>query len=402
MAGLQVIYYPKRKGDDPRGRRRVKGYRVTMKTPGAPITTIFLSVHKYAKADAGQCQLIAAKIESAYKMGAPLDDKTARILNEYPNFKKALIEKAILDAKRETTLAEIWNRYETTNAAVLSANAMRNKKNAMRRFFQYFDTETPAAQITKQQAQAFKNWLAVQPISDRNREPIAEATAAGIIRDVKALFNWTVENELIEKKPFNSVKKGSMTNAARIRYISPADTQRILDACPSQEWRVAFLLWRLQGLRKNEALLLKWDHVDLSSREMTIPSPKTANTGKSRRRAPIGPTVCAALELLKEEQRRTGERSPLVLPGIPTDPRRPFEKIVIKAGLIQWGRLFQNLRASASTDARRLFGVRFEAETMGHSPETADKHYITLTPADIADAKARDAMTDARAGSPTP
>lgn len=396
MAGLQILYHPKRKDDDPRGRKRVKGWRITLKTPRAPLVNIFLSVKKYRKIDAEQCRVIALGIEEASKRGAPFDDQTAELLDRYPYFKQALAKKGIIDFKDEITLAGLWDEYERVNVDVLSDNAMRNKRNAMRRFFQYFPPETPANALTISDAQRFRNWLVVQPISERNPRPIAEATAGGIIRDVKALFNWAVDNEILNKSPFKGVKKGSMANRDRDYYLTPADFQRLLDACPSLEWRALSLLLRIQGLRRDEPLLLTWEHVDLVKREILIQSPKTEHIGKGSRRAPIRPSVFEALERLKDEQRRNGEKSPLILPGIPRNYRRPFEKIIYAAGLKPWEKLFQNLRSSACTDVRKDFGVKFEAETMGHTPETADKHYIQLTPAEIAAAKERDALADLR------
>ena len=381
MAGLTTLYESKRKNEDPRGRKRRKGWRVTMNTPGRKTTSLFLSVKKYKKEDAEQCRVIVMKIESAYKMGATIDDQTARLLNDYPDFKKDLAKKGVIDLSAEKTLADLWDEYERANVDTLSANAMRNKRNAVLNYLlRYFPPDALAASLTKKDAQDFREWLDAQPR--------AEATTAGYIRDVKTLFTWAKEAEIVPVNPFDKIKKGSFVNRNRDHYVTIDDLRKMLDACETQrhaqEWRVLFLLYRIQGLRKEEPRLLKWSDIDLERETVVITSPKTANhKGKGTRTARLFPDVLSALIELRDEQRRSGERSPLVLPNIPANQRKTAELILARAGVKQWEKLFQNMRSSAASDIARHFGAFLESKWVGHSPDIAEKHYLQETPADI-------------------
>ena len=55
--------------------------------------------------------------------------------------------------------------------------------------------------------------------------------------------------------------------------------------------------------------------------------------------------------------------------------RTTFRKIVLRAGLVPWGKPFQNMRASRSTELVDSFPSHVAAGWLGHSPAIAEKHY---------------------------
>lgn len=387
MAGLQTLYYDKRKDDDPRGRRRVKGWRVTINTPGSPIVNIFLSVKKYRKNDAEQCRIIAATIEEAYKKRLPLDERTTRRLDEYPDFKKDLAEKGLIDLSDEKTLFEFWEEYENANVNNWAPGTYQNKRQRAKFLLEYFNPKTPVNALTKKDAQGFRNYL--DDLIESGT--FSDATANNYVKDLKAAFNWGLKNDLVKNNPFQFISIGAMRNPARQYYLTPADFQKLLDACPSQEWRVFLLLQRVQGCRLGETQLIQWADVDFNNGLLLIHSPKTRrHKGKDKRTAPLFPDVAEALERLKEERQTTGEESPFVLTtvrGGNANLRNVFLRIIERAGLKKWERIFQNLRASASTDIYNDFGDYYEAQWVGHGHDVAIKHYLQITPAKLAAAK---------------
>jgi hypothetical protein len=56
--------------------------------------------------------------------------------------------------------------------------------------------------------------------------------------------------------------------------------------------------------------------------------------------------------------------------------RTTFTKIVTRAGLVPWPRLFHNLRASCATELCDKLPNHVVARWMGHSPLIAAKHYL--------------------------
>jgi hypothetical protein len=59
--------------------------------------------------------------------------------------------------------------------------------------------------------------------------------------------------------------------------------------------------------------------------------------------------------------------------------RTTMEKIVKRAGLTRWKRLFHNLRASRQTELEDRFPTHVVCRWMGNSPQIARKHYLKTT-----------------------
>ena len=59
--------------------------------------------------------------------------------------------------------------------------------------------------------------------------------------------------------------------------------------------------------------------------------------------------------------------------------RTTFGKIVRRAGLQPWPRLFQNLRASRETELMEVFPIHVVTEWLGNTQSVAMKHYLMTT-----------------------
>ncbi|MDO4588199.1 MAG: tyrosine-type recombinase/integrase [Planctomycetia bacterium] len=125
---------------------------------------------------------------------------------------------------------------------------------------------------------------------------------------------------------------------------------KILNACPNQTWRTLTALWRIGGLRLKEPLALTWDCVNWEKERLRVISPKTSrHAGKDERIIPLYPELRGELEKQFEEAEEGGS------PYIIVENRREnyhsgFKRILFWAGLPEWPRLFQNMRASRDND----------------------------------------------------
>ena len=54
-------------------------------------------------------------------------------------------------------------------------------------------------------------------------------------------------------------------------------------------------------------------------------------------------------------------------------------KIIERAGLKPWPKLFQNMRASRQTELEETFPTHVVCKWMGNSPKVAQKHYLQVT-----------------------
>jgi integrase len=85
-----------------------------------------------------------------------------------------------------------------------------------------------------------------------------------------------VKSRLLEQNPFSDLPAVMKSNPKRYRFISREDAAKVLDACPSAEWRPIFALARYGGLRvPSEVLRLRWGDIDWHNNKFTVTSPKT-------------------------------------------------------------------------------------------------------------------------------
>src|SRR5262249_33457064 len=59
--------------------------------------------------------------------------------------------------------------------------------------------------------------------------------------------------------------------------------------------------------------------------------------------------------------------------------RTELMRIIRRAGLVPWPRLFQNLRASRETELSERFPLKVVTDWLGHSPRVAHDHHLSTT-----------------------
>lgn len=173
------------------------------------------------------------------------------------------------------------------------------------------------------------------------------------------------------------------------RHLEADEVTRLLAAVAGHRYHLALVLIAFTGLRRGEALALRWSDVDLDAglstvrgtlnrvnRSLTISEPKTA---KSRRVVPLSPDLVALLSKHRTEQKRERlaaanqwQDSGLVFTtplGTPVEPRnllRVAQSAAAKAGLEDVD--VHTLRHSTAT-AMMNDGVPLKtvADLLGHS-----------------------------------
>jgi len=159
---------------------------------------------------------------------------------------------------------------------------------------------------------------------------------------------------------------------------------------PDDQWRAVVALSRFAGLRcPSEIMALRWGDVNWERGRLTVRSPKTAqHEGHAVRVVPIAPEM---RPILLDLFHRAEVGVEAVVPRL-RDPkmnlRTTFGKIIAKAGIALWPRLFQNLRAPYETDWAERFPAHVCDKWLGHSPLIASRHYL----------QTRDAHFDLAAG----
>ncbi|MFN9993003.1 MAG: tyrosine-type recombinase/integrase [Phycisphaerales bacterium] len=247
---------------------------------------------------------------------------------------------------------------------------------------EHFGDSTPIDSITTVHADEWRKAISSSEAKrggvNNSSRHLAPATIAKRIRVAKAVFKKAVKWGLIPTNPFIDLRAGTQANPERAHYVDRDSIQSILDACPDQQWRAIIGLSRYAGLRcPSEVVALRWGDIHWDKGRMTVRSPKTAHhEGHASRIVPISPELRAILHDLFD-QASVGEDA--VVPRLrssQTNLRTHFLRLIEKAGVKPWPRLFHNLRASCATDWAERFPSHVVAGWLGHSPLISAQHYL--------------------------
>lgn len=163
-------------------------------------------------------------------------------------------------------------------------------------------------------------------------------------------------------------------------------------------WRTIIALSRFGGLRcPSEVLSLKWEHVNLATGRMVVQSPKTEHIeGKGER---VVPAFAALRPYLEEAWELAEPGEEYVVGGKQGDGYRrashgpngwvntnlctTFEKVIHRAGLAVWPKVFHNMRASCETDLMANHPIHVVTAWIGNTPKIALGHYLQTLDADF-------------------
>ena len=179
-------------------------------------------------------------------------------------------------------------------------------------------------------------------------------------------------------------------NRERFYFISCDEAGKVLEACPDAQWKALFALSRFGGLRcPSEHLALRWGDVDWEHNRMTVRSPKTEHfEGKESRVVPLFPELRSHLEAAFDEAAPGTEFVITRYRDHNSNLRTQFERIIRRAGLQPWPKLFQNLRSTRETELAESFPIHVVCAWIGNTQAVAQKHYLQVTDAHFEKASA--------------
>ena len=328
----------------------------------------------------------------------PMDSETARWVAGIGDELAAKLAAVglIPERPRAVTLAGLLAHYAAKKEAGNKPGTRTNHRTITNDLTGFFAPNSDPKRITEADAKGFLEHL--------RKRKLASYTVARRVRRVRSIFAFAVVENLIPANPFAGVKASATLPDDRKAYVTAADAEKLL-AAAAPAWRTIIALCRFAGLRcPSEVFRLTWADVNFATGRMTVPNVKTAGqTGKAYR-------VCALFgnlrPYLKDAHELAAPGEVYVVGGVTGDThrkasRRPggwvnanlrttFSKIVHRAGLKQWPRLFQNLRASCETDLLSEYPIASVTAWIGHSAEVALKHYSQVRSADFDRAAGRE------------
>jgi len=361
--------------------REPGGYRILFVAPDGKRKTVRLG-----KVSRRQAEAVKVKIEglnAAQITGHTPDEEVSRWV---ANLDTALADKLAAvglvptrePAPRET-LRAFLDSYIAGRAS-LKPNTGRNYQVTKKHLLDHFGPEKPLAEICPGDADQWRESLLAGGMSP--------ATLGRELKRARQFFRAAVRRKLIGENPFADVAAPPQVNPAREHFITCEVAQNVLDACPDAEWRLLFALARYGGLRiPSKAVGLRWGDVDWAQGRLTVRSPKTERLpGGQSRVIPLFPELRPHLEEVFE---RAEPGSVYILPalrkrGAAVNLRTRLERIIYRAGLVPWPRLWQNLRASRETELSQTHPLHVVCQWIGNTARIATAHDLQVTDRDFA------------------
>lgn len=286
-------------------------------------------------------------------------------------FLKRLESAGLIEKREAATLEAFLESYIAKRTDIKPSTEIclrQTKKNLV----EFFGADKRLLDVTSGDADEFRLYLA-------NDAELGEHTIRRRCGRAKQFFAAALKRRLITENPFADMKRCTVgANRDRDFFVTREMAQRVIDACPSAEWRLIFALSRFAGLRcPSEHAELKWSDIDWQRNRMVVRSPKTSHhDGKESRIVPIFAELRPFLEDAFDPEsvyvisRRNHSAVNL---------RTQFMRIIKRAGLKPWPKVFHNLRATRQTELAASYPIHVVCDWIGNSVKVATRHYLRTT-----------------------
>ena len=313
-------------------------------------------------------RLIASSI-----VGHSVDDETARwVANLDTVLADKLARVGLIPGRRQATLQAFLDRYFASRIDVKPAT-LTVWGHTRRNLIAFFGPDKPLREITRGDADEWRLSLAAEGLS--------ESTIRKRCCFAKQFLSAAVKHELIPSNPFAELKSGDLANPSRYYFVTREEADKVVEACPDAQWRLLFALSRYGGLRcPSEHLSLRWGDVDWERDRMVVTSPKTEHhVGGGSRVVPLFPELRRYLEECFDLAEPGEEYVITRYRRTNSNLRTQLLRIIAKAGLERWPKLFQNLRSTRETELADQFPIQVVCEWIGNTEAIAAKHYLQVT-----------------------
>ncbi len=352
--------------NDPNGRRRILFFDADGKRKPIRLGKVSL---RYAESVKSKIEdLVSASIANE----APRDDTARWVASLDATMYDKLANAGLVKRREVATLGDFTRRY-IDGRHDIKARTRINLDRARKYLLDYCDAKRPMREFTAGDAEDFRQHLIGQGLS--------ENTVRRAIGRARQFFLAAKKRGLIHSNPFEGIAASVRPNVSRFYFVSEAESQKVLAHCPDAQWRVIFALARYGGLRcPSEVLALTWDDVNWEHNRIRVPSPKTEHhEGGDSRTIPLFPELRPhLLEAFEEAEPGTQHVVTRYRDGN-ANLRTQLQRIIKRAGLDAWPKLFQNLRSTRETELAESFPMHVVCKWIGNSQPVAAAHYLQLT-----------------------
>ncbi len=250
----------------------------------------------------------------------------------------------------------------------------------------YFGDDRKMISISEGDAEAFKQHLI--------GAGFASTTVHKRLQFSRMLFKQAIKRRILGRNPFAEVSSQAIIASDQKCFIERSVIDKLMPFC-NTTWKTIIALARYGGLRTpSETLSLRWEDIDWEKGRVCVQSPKTEHhPDGATRMMPLFPELRKYLLEAKAEAAvdevyvvDAKYRIPAMTPNgwANSNLRTQLLRLLTRAGLKSWPRLFHNLRATRETELVSKYPIHVVSHWLGNTPEIAMKHYLLVTEADFA------------------
>jgi integrase len=310
--------------------------------------------------------------------GRPPDTVTQAWLNALPVKDRQRLEaKGLISDSPVATVGQLCD-YSIARADV-SESTLQKYHDAKANLLAYFGDQRGIFQITAGDAAEFAAWLRK---SGRRPKPgpLKPTTVVKRIEQCKFYFAVAVKKRWLADNPFDSVKVQAESPTDRLYNVDRETIEKVMDAA-DPELRLIIALARFLGLRTpSETWPLEWGWINWGEGVIRVLDSKRKRFEAKKWRFP---------PLFPEVQELLGEafNSPNADPVYIFKPttitatalRNRLERACLRAGVLPWPKLWQNMRSTRETElVDQGYPLHVVSAWIGNSPDVALRHYLQV------------------------
>lgn len=357
--------------------KKPNGSRVIQYVEGKRRRTIYIG--KCSERHAEQVRNRVELLQAAKLSGQPVDPETLAWLMKIDDALHAKLAKVhLVDERGISQLGPFMENYLASRKDLKDSTRV-NLAYAQGELLEHFGANRLIQSITEGDADEFRQFLF--------GKGLGENTVRRKCGRARQFFNAAIRKRIIVANPFKGMPCTVNANESRLFFVTVEMANKILEACPDQQWRTLFSLCRWGGLRcPSEVMPLTWADVDWENDRLHVTSPKTKHQGKGSRIVPLFPELREQLEAAFDEADPGSKFVITRYRGGNANLRTQMNRIIRRAGLEPWEKPFQNLRSTRETELAERFPMHKVCRWIGNSELVAAKHYLQLTDDDFKEA----------------
>ena len=288
------------------------------------------------------------------------------------------------NTSKSPTISEWADRYLELRSD-LAPSTLSMHRSTLDKLLSYLDDGLRLNDISRSLASDWRLCLEQEyyliAVKDGVRELISgESTVCKYCKIAKQIFKRAVEMELMAVNTFSHLKSTPpLRDQSDRRFVDFDEFMFIAYACPDQRWRTLIALCYYAGLRRSEALRLKWGDVHWDKNRLVITNPRGHITSKNKQREVLINEDLTSVLLDRFEDCKDGDEYVCDLWSKRNMASRVVRSIVQSSEVDDPdGITLQAMRATRDSIWHALYPAFVCNAWLGHSEAVAQRHYLTV------------------------